>query len=508
VAATNRESGRTVAVIESLSPATGEILGTVPIHTEEQVASVVRRARKAAEEWGALSSKERRRQLTAWRRALARRCDEIAALVHRENGKPRVDALSEVMVSLLHLGHAAARAERALRPRRLPSGFMPNFRATISYHPLGVVGVIGPWNYPIFTPMGSIAYALAAGNAVVFKPSEFTPLSGQLLGEVAAEAFSVVDLLQVVTGDGRTGSALARAGVDKIAFTGSASTGRKVMEAAAQRLTPVVMELGGKDALIVGSDADLDAAAQAAVFGALTNAGQACASIERCYVVDSAYSAFVERVLAEVRKVKWGPDEDADIGPITRPAQVDTIREHLEDAVARGANVLIGGADQIRENYVPPTVLTEVTGEMRIMIEETFGPVLPIARVASEEHAVALANSTNFGLGAAVFAGGLARALSRRLRAGSVSINAVLATVAIPSLPFGGSGDSGFGRVHGDEGLREFTRIQSTAEQRFPLPVNLLSFKVPEKQIRLMIGQLFGGGAVDRAGEALRKLFG
>jgi acyl-CoA reductase-like NAD-dependent aldehyde dehydrogenase len=509
MAATSKPGEKPVEIIESLNPATGEILGTVPTMSEDQVNASVRRARSAAEKWGALSFERRRADLVSFRRALAARADDLAELIHRENGKPRVDAMSEVLLALSHLHHAATRAEKALRPRRVPAGLMANYRATVSYHPLGVVGVIGPWNYPVFTPMGSIAYALAAGNAVVFKPSELTSLVGQMLVEVGAQSLSVEDVLQVVTGDGRTGAALARADIDKIAFTGSAATGKRVMMAAAERLTPVLLELGGKDPMIVAEDADLDKAAEAAVFGALTNAGQACISVERCYVADSVYKEFVDKVVEEARQVRWAGDEDANIGAITMPRQIDVIRSHLEDAVARGATVLVGGPDAIQGSYVPPTVLVDVTPEMKIMSEETFGPVLPIARVGSLDEAVEQANATSYGLGSSVFGRAGVREIADRIRAGMTSINSVLAYAAMPSLPFGGVGESGFGRIHGDEGLREFTRIKSTAEERFALPLSLTSFKLPGNmadRLRGVITQLYGGGVVDRAGQALRRV--
>jgi acyl-CoA reductase-like NAD-dependent aldehyde dehydrogenase len=494
-------NGKAAEAIESLSPATGEILGTVPIAGPEQVAAAVARARSAADRWAELTGAGRRAELAAWRRALAARADDLADLIHRENGKPRVDAIFEVMMALSHLHHAGERAEKALRPHRVPSGLMANFRCSVSYHPLGVVGVIGPWNYPIFTPMGSIAYALAAGNAVVFKPSEYTPLIGQLMGEIARQAFSVADVFQVLTGDGRTGAALARAELDKIAFTGSASTGKRVMAAAAERLTPVLMELGGKDPMVVAEDADLDKAAEAAVWGAMSNAGQACVSIERCYVVGSVYQPFVDKVLAEARQVRWGADDEAHIGAITMPRQVDVIREHLEDAVARGAKVLLGGPGEIRGHFVPPTVLVDVTPAMKIMSEETFGPILPIQRVDTVEEAVVQANATRYGLGSAVFGKAGVRELADRVRAGMTSINSALAFAAVPSLPFGGVGDSGFGRIHGDEGLREFTRTKATAEERFSLPVALLTFRLPKNtydRVRGLIHHLHGGGIVDR----------
>ena len=501
-------NGAAAETIESLSPATGEILGTVPIASPDDVTAAVARARQAAARWVALGADGQRTELTAWRRALAARADDLADIIHRENGKPRVDALLEVFTALSHLHHATERAEKALRPHKVPAGLMANFRCTVSYHPLGVIGVIGPWNYPILTPMGSIAYALAAGNAVVFKPSELTPLTGQLIGEIGREAFKVPDLLQVVTGDGRTGAALARADVDKIAFTGSPATGKRVMAAAAERLTPVLMELGGKDPMVVAEDADLDKAAEAAVWGAMSNAGQACVSIERCYVVASVYQPFVDKAVAEARQVRWGADDEAHIGAITMPRQVQVIREHLEDAISRGARVLVGGPDEIRGHFVPPTVLVDVTPEMKIMKEETFGPVLPIARCESAEEAVEQANATRYGLGSSVFGKARARELADRVRAGMTAINSVLAFAGIPSLPFGGVGESGFGRIHGDEGLREFTRTKATAEERFALPVALLSFRLSKNtydRVRGMIHQLHGGGIVDRVRGRLHR---
>lgn len=497
-------------VIESIDPATGQVLGTVPVHTAEEVAARVQRAREAAAQWGALSHAERANELAAWRHALAERADELADLIHQENGKPRLDALLEVMMALSHLSHAAGRARKALAPRRVSPGVLANYRAVISYHPLGVIGVIGPWNYPIFTPMGSIAYALAAGNAVVFKPSELTPLVGQRIVDIAAEAMAIPDLLQIVTGGGETGAALARAGVDKIAFTGSTATGRKVMMAAAESLTPVLMELGGKDALIVAADADVDRAADAAVFGAFSNAGQTCISVERAYVAEPVYDAFVSKVQEKARAVRVGAD--GDIGAMTRPAQVEVVREHIRDAVAHGARVLVGGPDAVDGNFVSPTVLVDVTRDMRIMQEETFGPVLPIIKVATAEDGVRQANDSPFGLGSAIFGHAGVRRLADGIRAGMTAINAVLAYSAIPSLPFGGVGESGFGRIHGDEGLREFARIKATAEERMALPaaLNVMSFGQPAStydRVRTLIDQLYGGGAVDRAGSALKKLF-
>ncbi len=491
-------------LIESLNPATNEVLGTAVVHTEPQVRAAVLRARVAADEWAALTHDQRCEELVSWRRALASNAEELADLIHRETGKPLVDAMTEVFASLGHLHHASLRASKALKSRTVPSGLLVNVKATISYHPLGVIGVIGPWNYPMFTPFGSIASALAAGNAVVFKPSELTPLIGQRFVELAQESISVPDLLQVVTGAGATGAALASANIDKLAFTGSAKTGRRVMAAAAEQLTPVLLELGGKDAMIVCSDANVKRAAHDAVYGSLTNAGQACVSVERCYVVAPVYDEFLAEVLRLAKEVNWGEQ----IGPITLPSQVALIRDHLEDAAAKGATVQLGGADGIRDNFVPVTVLTEVNHDMKVMRDETFGPILPIAKVADVEEAMERANETSYGLGSAIFAKAGARRLADRMRSGMTSINSVMAFSMIPSLPFGGVGESGFGRIHGDEGIREFSRTKATTEERFALPVNLMSMKVPDGTYEKLSGavkQLYGGGFVDKMRGRFRR---
>jgi acyl-CoA reductase-like NAD-dependent aldehyde dehydrogenase len=494
--------------LKSNDPATGAVVGTVPVHTAEDVDATVARARLAAAEWSSLSYADREAELARFRSAIAESADEIADLIHRENGKPKIDAITEIFMALSHLAHAARRAEKALKPHKVSPGLLANMRATVSYHPLGVIGVIGPWNYPLFTPMGSIAYALAAGNAVVFKPSELTPLVGVKLGEIAARTIAIPNVLQVVTGAGPTGAALAKSAVDKIAFTGSTATGRRVMMAAAERLTPVLMELGGKDAMIVAEDADLGKAAEAAVFGALTNAGQACISVERIYVHEAIYDRFVDKVVEEVRGVKVGGD-DGHLGAMTSSSQVGIVKDHLEDAIKKGAKALTGGPAAISGNFIQPTVLVDVTTDMKVMTEETFGPVIPIVKVRSTEEAVRAANDTRFGLGSAVY-GKRAREIADRIRAGMTSVNSVMSFAAITSLPFGGMGDSGFGRIHGDEGIKEFTRTKATAEEAFSLPMNMMSFRLPKgtyERIRGMIKQLYGDGAVSKAQDFLRRIF-
>jgi acyl-CoA reductase-like NAD-dependent aldehyde dehydrogenase len=469
-----------VRTFDSTSPATGEVVGSFPMDGPEQVAAAVARAREGQRSWAELGFEGRRRALLTYKALLVRRTDELVALVHRENGKPRADALIEVLMIVEHLDWAARNAARVLGRRRASSPLvLANHAAWVEYQPLGVVGVIGPWNYPVFTPLGSIAYALAAGNAVVFKPSELTPAVGCFLADAFADAVAGRPVFQVVTGDGTTGHALCLAGVDKVAFTGSPATGRKVMAACAERLTPVVLELGGKDAMVVDDDADLDAAAEQAVWGGMANAGQTCLAVERVYVVDAVYEPFLAKLVERASRVSPGGAPDADFGPITLPRQLDIIRRHLEDAFARGARALVGGPDAVHPPYVGAVVLVDVPADALVMQEETFGPVLPVVRVRDADHAVALANANPYGLGAAVFARRRAGPIARALRSGSVSINSVLTYAGMPSLPLGGVGESGFGRIHGPDGLRELSRPKAITRQRFPLPFGMQSFDRP-----------------------------
>src|SRR6266568_4461589 len=322
----------------SLDPATGEVVATWPVDDEAAVHEAVDRARVAAQWWADLGYDGRRERLLAWKGVLARRIRQLAQLVHRENGKPVDDAILEIVLTIDHVDWSARHAGKVLGPRTVrPSLLSLNQQAWLEYQPVGVVGVIGPWNYPVLTPMGSIAYALAAGNAVVFKPSEFTPGIGSWLVDAFAQVVPEQPVLQLVTGPAQTGEALCRAGVGKLAFTGSSRTARKVMAACAHTLTPVLIECGGKDALIVDEDADLDAAADAAAWGGLANAGQTCVGVERVYAVDSVYDDFVRRLADKVRDLRPGSDAEASYGPITMPRQVDVIREHLTDALSRGA---------------------------------------------------------------------------------------------------------------------------------------------------------------------------
>jgi len=472
---------------DSLNPATGEVVGTFPIHGADAVAEAVDSAREAATWWSSLSFDTRRQHLRAWKAQIATHLDDFGELSHRENGKPVDDAVLEAVLAIDHIDWASRNARRVLGPRRISSGLlMLNQKAELEYQALGVVGVIGPWNYPIFTPMGSIAYALAAGNAVVFKPSELTPAIGQWIVDRFHDAVPEHPVLQLVTGFGETGNALCTSGVDKIAFTGSARTGRKVMAACAANLTPVLMECGGKDAMIVDRDADLDAAVDAAIWGGMSNAGQTCVGIERIYVVDEVHDEFVDRLGRQVAAVTAGEGPRADYGPMTMPSQIEVVKRHIDAAAGSGATALIGGPESVKAPFVEPVVYLDVPEDNPAVQEETFGPTLVINRVRDADEAVERANGTGYGLAAAVYAKRRGVELARRVRSGMASVNSVLAFAAIPGLPFGGVGESGFGRIHGDDGLREFSRPKAITSQRFPIPVNLMSFSRDPKSMELV----------------------
>jgi acyl-CoA reductase-like NAD-dependent aldehyde dehydrogenase len=481
-----------VQTFESLEPATGEVYATFPIHSAEEVTAAVQRARAASTWWQELGFDGRKERLDAWRVLLVKRMDELAEAMRRENGKPVADAKIELTLAIDHLAWAAKSARKVLGQRRVPSGLLlANNAAFLEYAPLGVIGVIGPWNYPVFTPMGSIAYALAAGNAVVFKPSEYTPGVGTMFCELLGEVVTEQPVLQVVTGLGETGAALCRSGVDKIAFTGSTRTGKKVMAACAETLTPVLMECGGKDSMIVADDADVAAAADAALWGGMANAGQTCIGIERVYATEKAYDGFLKALQDKVAKVEAGRS----YGNITMPSQAEIIRDHIKDALAHGATALVGG--RVDGTLVEPTVLVDTPEDSKAVQEETFGPTLTVTKVKDVDEAVEKTNATAYGLAGAVFSRKRGMDIARRLRTGMTSVNAIQTFAGIPSLPFGGVGDSGFGRIHGEDGLREFTRPKAIAVQRMRPMLALTSFeRTPraDRMLQRVVRLLYGRG--------------
>ncbi|NLC98137.1 MAG: aldehyde dehydrogenase family protein [Actinomycetales bacterium] len=482
---------------DSLNPATGDLIETHPISTDADVAAAVERARDASAWWQAIGFDGRKEYLLAWRALLAKRLSELADLVHREGGKPHADALLEAGLAIDHISWAAKNAKKVLGRSRVNSGLlMTNQMAYVEYKPLGVVGVIGPWNYPVFTPMGSIAYSLAAGNTVVFKPSEYTPTVGKFLVDTFQEVTHGRSALELVTGMGETGAALATSGVNKGAFTGSTATGKKVMAACAETLTPVVIEAGGKDSMIIDRDADLGEAADAALWCAMSNAGQTCIGTERVYVHEEVFDTFMTELLTRARQLRPGYEDGGAYGPATMPSQLKIIKSHIDDAIARGGNVVLGGADAVGDRYVQPTIITDVPEDSIAVTEETFGPTLVVNRVSSMDEAVRLTNATKYGLAGSVFGGKNALDIASKVRSGMTSVNSVITFAAIPALPFGGVGDSGIGRIHGADGLREFTYPKALVKQFMPPVISLTSFSRTKKSEQLfaqLIKSLHGG---------------
>jgi len=430
----------------------------------EDVARAVGRARAAQPAWAAKSFRERGQVIMQARKIILHELEEIALLVSRETGKPVVEAISMELATTLDLmQYFARRVARLLSPKRITVGqyFLMGRSSYEIYKPLGVVGVISPWNFPWATPLDEVVMALLAGNTVVLKPSELTPMTGLKIKDVLDRAGLPDGALQVVTGDGSTGAALVGAGVDKIMFTGSVATGRRVAEAAAKYLTPVVLELGGKDPMIVLDDANIKNAARGAIWGAFANSGQSCASVERCYVHESIAEEFIDEVVAETKVLRQrvGVDQTADIGSMTSERQLLLVERQVDEAVDKGATALTGGArlPDATGSFFEPTVLIKVNHDMDIMREETFGPVLPIMTFKTDDEAVRLANDTQYGLTASVWTGNVARGrrLAERIDAGTVMVNEVLYTHGIASTPWGGVKQSGRGHTHGLAGLLE-----------------------------------------------------
>ncbi len=471
--------GRT-RTLRCLDPADGTLVAEYPVAGEAEVAAAVARARAAAPAWEALGPAGRERHLLRWAGYLVEHADELCELVRAENGKPREDAYLELVLALELIRWAAKNAGRELRTKKVrPGPLMSNFAAHVEYRPVGVVGVIGPWNYPLYTPTGSGAFALAAGNPIVFKPSEYTTAIGVYWAEAFARANpdAPEGVLNVVTGCGETGAELCRSGVDKLAFTGSTATGKRVMAACAERLTPVVLECGGKDAFVVAEDADVAAAAKAAAWGGMGNSGQTCVGVERVYVVEPVRERFLEALRSELSGVSGSSAPDASYGPMTMPGQIDVVRRHVADALEHGATPLVGGLDSIRAPYIDPIVLVDADESSVAVQEETFGPTITVRTVRDVDEAITLANASRYGLASTVFSRSRGEELARRLRAGATSINAPLGFAGIPALPFGGVGESGIGRIHGAEGLHEFARPHAIARQRYAIPgLSLTSF--------------------------------
>lgn len=454
-------------VIEKFNPATGEKIADYPISSTDDVHAAVARARTASKTWGKLSVEERLARLGVLRDIFEKDGEAFAKRISLDTGKPYVESLIHEVLSVpLFIDYYTKIGPKLLGPqkKRTPILF-PMKKSYITHFPMGVIGVISPWNFPFRLSMAPIVSALIGGNTVVFKPSEVTPETGELIREIFDRANLGLGVVEVCQGDGATGAALCEADVDKLFFTGSVATGRKVMAAAAKKPIPVELELGGKDAHIILADADLDRAAKATAWAALSNCGQMCTSAERIIVEEAIYEPFMRKLEAAVRAVAVGaPSEHADMGPMVFAPQLDTVKSHLEDAVEKGAKIVVGGNQIERDGqWFEPTLLTDITTDMLIWREETFGPVVPVTVARDAEHAIELANDHQFGLSGAIWTEDRDRGfeLAQRMACGSVMVNDAITITGNPQLPFGGVKNSGIGRYHGEEGLLTFVHTRA-----------------------------------------------
>jgi acyl-CoA reductase-like NAD-dependent aldehyde dehydrogenase len=473
------------------SPATKKPVGEVTVANEVDVRAAVARARQAQPAWQALGFDGRARIMQKALSILLEEQDRYIEVIRSETGRSAFETLMmEIFPACDSLCYYAKRAAEILRDERPRMHLLRTKKLVISYQPLGVIGIVTPWNGPFILALNPSVQALMAGNTVVLKPSEVTPFSGRLAAELLEQAGLPKDVFSVVQGDGATGAALVRSEVDKICFTGSVATGRKIAVACAERLIPCTLELGGKDPMIVCADADLERAAGGAVFGGFINAGQFCCGTERVYVVESVADEFVNRVVEKVRALRLGSAGEYDVGPMIWPKQLETVERHVADAVAKGARVLTGGRrkTELGELFYEPTVVVDVTPEMAVMREETFGPVLAIARARDEEHALELANDSSYGLSSTLWTRDDKRALSmaRRIEAGSVCVNDSSITYGATEAPFGGRKTSGLGQANGETGLKGFCYAKPIIIDRFGMKAEQVWYPYTEEKAQLL----------------------
>jgi acyl-CoA reductase-like NAD-dependent aldehyde dehydrogenase len=519
--------------IISYNPATGEEVGRVPQMSADEVNAAVGRSRNAFPSWKRTSFKERAAYIMNAREEILSEMDEIAHLISAESGKPFGEAIAMEIVPVLDLmQHFAKSTEKLLRPAKINIGLYGFLgrSSKIVYHPLGVVGIIPAWNYPLSIPLGETVMALMAGNTVVIKPSELTPLVGLKIGNIFEKAGLPANCVQIITGAGATGAALVDAAPDKIMFTGSVATGKKIAEAAAKNLTSCVFELGGKDPMIVFEDANLELASSGAVWGAFCNSGQSCSSVERLYVHESVADELTRKIVEKTQALKQGIGigEDISIGAMSSEQQLKTVEEHVENFRASGATIEIGGRRPAVGTQAPsvpvetrgqaarvptffePTVITGVTNEMRGMQEETFGPTLPIATFKTEEEAIRLANDSEFGLTASVWTRDKARGerVARQIESGSVCVNEVLYTHGIGQTPWGGFKNSGRGRTHGKEGLMELVQPQHIHVNHFAWLPNAWWMPYSSNAVNTfrMMAHNFASGSLIRTATLLPQL--
>ncbi|MEM1417623.1 MAG: aldehyde dehydrogenase family protein [Myxococcota bacterium] len=511
-------------LLRCVDPATGELLGEVAAHTPAQVRAMVEAARRAQASWSASPFALRKKLLGGILENLLERADDVVDAIVRDAGKTRENAiLGELWPVAEKIRWTVDQGEALLADEPVPSGLFVHKRARIEYDPRGVIGIIAPWNYPLQNILGPAIPALYAGNAVIVKVSEHVAWSAErfrpLWEDVLTELGLPPALLQIVHGDGRAGEALIQAGVELIVFTGSMGNGKRVLRTSAETLTPTILELGGKDAMIVCDDANLEAAAHAALAGSFIAAGQNCLAAERTLVHAKVHDAFVARIKELAGQLRLGVPHrspgEVDVGALVTPHQREIVKALVDDAIAKGAEAIVGGDVSVAPrggNFFPPTVLAGCTPDMAVMQEETFGPVMAICRVHDDDEAVRVANGTAYGLGLTVFTGDpeRGRRISRRVQTGGASINDFGFTYMVQGLPFGGLKGSGFGRLNGREGLRACTQQKAVLEDRVNLGIPAKLYPVGRGdygRTRGVLRTLYGQSARQRLA-GLRDLLG
>ncbi|GIW21058.1 MAG: aldehyde dehydrogenase [Candidatus Sericytochromatia bacterium] len=451
----------------SINPGTLEIIGELEVTTEKEIKEIVEKAKKSFKEWASLTIKQRCKYMKKVSDYIMKNLNNIAELISKENGKPFVEAITaDIMPTLELIDYVIKNSENILSSENINLGKwnLLNKKSYIEYEPLGVIGIISPWNFPFSIPMGQIVMALTCGNCVILKHSEHTPFIGLEIEKVFKESGLPQGVFSVITGHGLTGSQLVSSGLNKIVFTGSVSTGKKVMETAAKTLTPVVLELGGKDPMIVLKDVNIDYASSGAVWGAFTNSGQVCASIERVYVHEDIADEFIYEVVKKTSMLKQGIglDKTTDVGAMISLQQLEIVENHVNEAKSKGAKILIGGQRNLDlpGYFYKPTVLTKVDDSFKIVTDETFGPVMPIMTFKNDDEAIEKANNSIYGLSASIWTKDIEKAkrIASKLQAGSVNINDCLSTYALCQTPWGGYKESGIGRTHGKFGFMEFVQ--------------------------------------------------
>ncbi len=454
--------------IRSYNPATGEVLGEVKTSSPEDVADAVSRSKKAFKIWSKISFKEKATILLKAKNVILEESNEITDLIVKEVGKPKIEALTgEVFGVLEAIDYYAKNAEKLLKSETIGlPWYKGGVKNTFLFEPKGVVGVISPWNYPFYTCLKIIIQALITGNTVILKPSEWTPLIAEKIKEILEKSGLPKDVFIVLQGEGRiVGQCLVESDINKIAFTGSVATGKKIMSASAEKLHSITLELGGSDPCIVLDDADLERASSGVVWGRFLNAGQVCGAVKRVYVVESVAEAFIDKVVSKTMKIRVGNglDPETEMGPLISKEQLETIIRQVKDAKSNGANILCGGKQlkELGELFYAPTVLVDVNPEMKVLKEETFGPIMPITIVKDEDEAIKLANDSEFGLGGSIWTGDLKKGkkLAEQLQAGTIWINNVL--VLDPRTPWIGIKNSGMGQTDSFYGLLEFVNIKN-----------------------------------------------